>query len=76
MASEGTIIAGGPRVPYYAFVDFGGRVGRKKSVLRRFIRGGRYIYPAYHHLERELLDMFGETIRDLGKASGVEVTRG
>lgn len=38
---------GGPRTPYYPWLDFGGRVGRKRSVARRFIKSGRYIYPGY-----------------------------
>jgi hypothetical protein len=38
---------GGPRQPYYPWLEFGGRVGRKRSVKRRFIKSGRYIYPAY-----------------------------
>lgn len=38
---------GGPRQPYYPWLEFGGRVGRKRSVERRFIKSGRYIYPAY-----------------------------
>lgn len=38
---------GGPRTPYYPWLDFGGRVGRKRSIKRKFIKSGRYIYPAY-----------------------------
>ena len=38
---------GGPRQPYYPWLDFGGRVGRKRSITRKFIKSGRYIYPAY-----------------------------
>lgn len=33
--------------PYYPWLDFGGRTGRKRSVKRQFIEGGRYIYPGF-----------------------------
>lgn len=40
------VAAGGTKAPYYPWLDFGGRVGRKRSVKRPFIGEGRYIYPA------------------------------
>lgn len=39
------IKAGGTKAPYWGWLDFGGKVGRSKSVKRRFIPEGRYIYP-------------------------------
>lgn len=39
--------AGGPKAPYYPWLDFGGRVGRKKATVRRFDKEGRYLYPVY-----------------------------
>lgn len=42
------VTGGGNRFPYYPWVDFGGRVGRKKSVRRAFYSDGRYIYPGYY----------------------------
>lgn len=41
------VTGGGPKVPYYPWLDFGGSVGRKRSIKRAFIEGGRYIYPGY-----------------------------
>ena len=38
---------GGPRQPYYPWLEFGGRVGKKGSIQRKHIKSGRYIYPAY-----------------------------
>jgi len=39
--------AGGNQAPYYPWLDFGGRVGRKHSVERQFRKRGRYLYLAY-----------------------------
>lgn len=39
---------GGAKAPYYPWLDFGGRVGRKKAVKRAFLKEGRYIYAAYY----------------------------
>ena len=39
--------AGGRRAPYYPWLDFGGRVGRNKSIRRPFYKEGRYLYNTY-----------------------------
>lgn len=41
------VSGGGNRAPYYPWLDFGGKVGRKKSVARPFYTDGRYIYGTY-----------------------------
>lgn len=43
---ESRVVAGGKRAPYYPWLDYGGKVGRNKSVKRPFIKEGRYLYPA------------------------------
>lgn len=43
--------AGGNRAPYYPWLDFGGRVGPRKSVRRPFLKDGRYIYDGYFKLK-------------------------
>lgn len=64
--------AGGGRVPYYPWLDFGGSVGKRKSVRRPFIKSGRYIYPAYYKLrdsgrfEQVLSDAVLGLVRDVG----------
>lgn len=39
-------ISAGTGIEYYGFFDFGGRVGRNRSIVRKYIRGGRYLFPA------------------------------
>lgn len=49
--SQGPDIVAGGGVPWYGFADFGGSVGRRKSVKRRYIKGGRWFFPALQQLE-------------------------
>ncbi|HVV37584.1 MAG TPA: hypothetical protein VHC63_13325 [Acidimicrobiales bacterium] len=60
-----SIKGGGARVPYYGFIDFGGRVGRNKSVERPFIREGRIIFPAIVATRDEALETYDEGMADL-----------
>jgi hypothetical protein len=41
---------GGARAPYYPWLDFGGRVGKGRSIERPFLKEGRYIYAGYFRL--------------------------
>jgi hypothetical protein len=42
----GPVVRAGDDVPWYGFADFGGRVGRKRSIIRKYIKGGRWLFPA------------------------------
>lgn len=44
--SVASVKFGGARAPYAPWLDYGGRVGRNKTTVRPFKRGGRIIYPA------------------------------
>src|SRR5690554_1767237 len=41
---EVRIVGGSKRVPYYPWLDFGGRI---RNAERPFLKNGRYIYDAY-----------------------------
>lgn len=56
------IKAGGTKAPYWGWLDFGGKVGRAKSVKRRFEPEGRYIYPTLRKRRDEIEDKFYEVI--------------
>ena len=56
------IKAGGSKAPYYGWLDFGGKVGRAKSVKRRFITEGRYVYPSLTKRRDDIEDKFYEVI--------------
>jgi hypothetical protein len=77
---EARVKAGGPKVPYYPWLDFGGRVGRGRTgprtgnVNRPVIAEGRYIYPAVSELRPKIQATMEEGLADLAKRSGLDVT--
>jgi hypothetical protein len=71
---EARVKAGGARVPYYGFLDYGGAVGRNRSVKRPFIKGGRYIYPTYDAKRGAIETKIQESIVKLVQDSGLEVS--
>lgn len=72
--TESRIAAGGNRVPYYPWLDFGGRTGRKRSVHRAFLTDGRYLYPALYAKREEFDRQLSEGLLRVAQASGIEVT--
>jgi hypothetical protein len=64
--------AGGARAPYYPWLDFGGRVGVNRSVKRQFIKGGRYIFPAYSDNRDVIGERLATGLTDLIRDSGLE----
>lgn len=66
------IAVGGNKAPYYPWLDFGGRVGRNKSVQREFVKEGRYLYPAIKRKRRVIDDMLDEMLSRLLKQAGFE----
>jgi hypothetical protein len=73
---EARVAAGGRRAPYYPWLDFGGSVGRAKSVHRPFYTEGRFIYPSLRKNREEILDIMSQALTDLAKGAGLEVTHG
>jgi hypothetical protein len=45
--------SGGSRAPYYPWLDFGGRVGKGRSIKRPFLPDGRYLYETYYQLRQQ-----------------------
>lgn len=64
---------GGARAPHYPWLDFGGRVGRARSVHRPFLREGRYIYRSYYDRRPEILRILGLGLERLARDAGFEV---
>ena len=71
--TESRVQGGSSRAPYYPWLDFGGKVGRGKSVARPFIKQGRYIYPALGRHQAEFADLLAEKLVDVARQAGVEV---
>jgi hypothetical protein len=69
------IAGGGKRVPYYGWLDYGGRVGRGRSQVRPFKKQGRYLYPAYYATRDEIPRLLEDALVDVARQAGLEVTR-
>lgn len=65
----GAVAGGGAKVPYYGWLDFGGRVGRNNSVTRPVIQRGRFIYPALDEHHDEVVDTYERLLRDVLRAA-------
>jgi len=72
--TEARIAAGGTRAPYYPWLDFGGRVGRHKSVSRPFYTQGRYVYPGLAAHRDEITKAMATGLDATLREAGLEVT--
>lgn len=67
------IAVGGKRAPYYPWLDFGGRTGRNRSVLRPFKAEGRYLYPGLRANRAEIEKLIERRLREVAEDAGLEV---
>lgn len=70
---EARLKAGGAKVQYFPWLDYGGNVGRNRSVKRPFKKEGRYVFPAYRRNRDDVLEMLDKGIGMLIEESGMEV---
>lgn len=73
---EARVMGGSKKVSYYPWLDFGGRIGKDKSVHRPFIQRGRYIYPAYVSEYPKVMEALAGALEELARNAGLEVTSG
>jgi hypothetical protein len=69
------VAGGGKRVPYYGWLDYGGKVGRGKAQVRPFRKEGRYLYPAYYATRDDIPRLLEDALVDTARQAGLEVTR-
>lgn len=72
--SEVRVKGGSNKAPYYPWLDFGGRVGRKRSVKRAFYSDGRYLYPGLVANREALTERLAVRLLEVCEAAGVAVT--
>lgn len=67
------VVSGGRRAPYFPWLDFGGRVGRKKSVKRPYLPDGRYVYPAYRSTRDQVENVLRESLTEAARDAGLDI---
>jgi hypothetical protein len=65
---------GSAKRPYVPWLDFGGRVGPKRSVKRPFYSDGRYLYPALAANRDLMTERLSVGLIALCRKNGLEVT--
>lgn len=73
---EARVRGGSRRVPYYPWLDFGGRVGPSKSVRRPWMQEGRYIYRSYFDNREKFVEALTDALLEVARDAGLEVTDG
>jgi len=71
--TKARIAGGSRRVPYYPWLDFGGRVGRRRSVTREFRKDGRYIYEGYFTNKGKIVEALQTGMVTLARSVGWDV---
>jgi hypothetical protein len=66
------VSAGGKKYPYYPWLDFGGKVGRHKTVNRPFLKRGRYIWDAYADNADKVEQQFVTALVDVAREAGLD----
>jgi hypothetical protein len=69
------VAGGGRRVPYYGWLDYGGRVGRGHAQVRPFIKQGRYIYRSYFANRDRFGQLLEDALVDVARQAGWDVQR-
>lgn len=64
---------GGRRAPYMPWLDFGGKTGPKRSVVRPFLKEGRYVYKGLAERRDEITEVMERSILDIARQAGLEV---
>jgi hypothetical protein len=68
---------GGDAAPYFPWLDFGGRVGRRGLVVRPYLGyplgDGRYVYPAIEDQREQIGSAAEDAVLSAARAAGFEV---
>lgn len=67
------VSAGSNRAPHVPWLDFGGRVGRNRSVQRPWRKEGRYLYPTYRANRDKLQRTLERALMQVVTAAGLDV---
>lgn len=71
--TEARVQGGSKSAPYYPWLDFGGRVGRNRSVHREFMKEGRYIYAGLAANNDAVHEALLGGLLNVVRSAGIEV---
>jgi hypothetical protein len=71
--AEARIAGGSKKVPYYPWLDFGGKAGRGRKMVRPFLKHGRYIYDAYFRRRDDFQANLSDELNAVVRQSGMDV---
>lgn len=72
--TQARVAVGGPSAPYYPWLDFGGRVGRRKRTVRPFLKEGRYLFPGLAESHRDVQAVLERALSGVVRSAGLEET--
>jgi HK97 gp10 family phage protein len=68
------VSSGGRRAPYMPWLDYGGKVGKNNTAVRRFIADGRFVYPAFRENREQVAETFRTALDRIIAEAGLEST--
>lgn len=71
---EAIVMGGSKKVPYYGWLEFGGRIGRDKSQRRTYVADGRYLYPTIAMNRPDIARRLEAGLAEAARAAGLEPT--
>lgn len=71
--SAARVSMGGAKAPWMPWLDFGGKVGVHKSVVRPFYKDGRYLFPTLDEKRDKIQDVMLDGLVKLAEGNGIEV---
>lgn len=72
-SSSVRVSEGGKNAEHMPWLDFGGKVGRHKSVVRPFYREGRFLYAGLNAEYEKIHTAIEDALLDTVRAAGIEV---
>lgn len=71
--TESRVSYGGSRAPYMPWLDWGGRVGRKKRTVRPYMTEGRYLYPTVKKYRSQIQGIGDDALADVARDAGLDL---
>lgn len=69
---EAKVVGGSKKAAYYGWLEFGGRIGRDKATRRPFVKGGRYLWPAYAAQRAQVAKVIADELDALMRRTGLD----